>query len=185
MSQEKRLRFAIAEAAALLVCSLVLAAAYNHLSGEGIPWIASERVVPYAADSLLSNELTLPTVGIDAGKQTSATPGEPLRVTLSQAHKLHADRKVIFLDAREEARYGAGHIAGAMHFPYYQPEKWDQLRATIPPQAILLTYCDDDCDSALRLADELILLGYAKVLVLDAGYDTWRQAGYPVTSGQQ
>ncbi|MDZ7291124.1 MAG: rhodanese-like domain-containing protein [candidate division KSB1 bacterium] len=180
MKREKHYRIAVVEATALLVCSVVFAASYNHLSGKGIPWIASERIVPYAADTTLTEDIALPAVDINAGAQSSG----PQRVTLAQAYKLHTNRKAIFLDAREEERYGAGHIAGAMHFPYYQREKWDQLLKNISPKSTIVTYCDDDCDSSSKLGETLYELGYRRIYVLEVGYDSWRNAGYPVTVGQ-
>ena len=179
---ERKLRHAAIEATILLVCSIILAAGYNHLSGKGIDWIAAERIVPHAADSSLVEDFALPSIGIEDGQNSTASNG-PLQISLSQAYKLYVNRQAVFFDAREEERYGGGHIAGATHFPYYEREKWEQLLAAISPQATIVTYCDDDCDMALRLADELIYIGYPKILVMDVGYDTWRQAGYPVASG--
>jgi rhodanese-related sulfurtransferase len=181
MNEERKLRHATIEAAMLMVCSIILAVCYNHLSGKGIAWVAAERIVPHAADSLLAEDFALPPIGIADGQNSIASNG-PLQISLSQAYKLYSNRQAIFLDAREKERYSAGHIAGATHFSYYQREKWEEWLAAIKPQTAIVAYCDDGCDSALRLADELSYLGYTKVLVLDVGYDTWREAGYPTRS---
>jgi 3-mercaptopyruvate sulfurtransferase SseA len=179
--REKRFRFAATEATVLFVCCVFLAVAYNLLSDKGLPWIATERVIPYAADSLLMEDLTLPEVSINS----QAQPLGPKRVTLTQAHQLYTNRKAIFLDAREQDRFMSGHIAGAIHLPYYERERWEPLLRTISKNSTIVAYCDEDCDTASRLGEALTQLGFTKVLVMEDGYGTWENSGYPVAMGEQ
>jgi rhodanese-related sulfurtransferase len=98
---------------------------------------------------------------------------------MEQAQRLHRDQHAIFIDAREPERFAAGHIAEALNLPLYQQEVWSGALETIAKEAMLVAYCDDDCDSARRLAEALRAAGYTKVFVMDRGYESWRKQGFP------
>lgn len=170
------MRSALYEAASLALGSILVAAVYNHFSKMSLPWIRTAPVISYAADTSASEDFALPEVSVTDSSRPEQTP---LYVTMEQAGRLHRDKRATFVDARETERFAAGHISEALHLPFYQPEAWSAILENLSQETMLITYCDDDCDSARRLGEALMRAGYTKVYVMDRGFDSWRNAGFP------
>ena len=99
-----------------------------------------------------------------------------------------AQGAVIFIDARDDEHYEAGHIPGAYHFYHYQPENY--LANVVPicmaAQQIVF-YCNGgDCEdsehAAITLRDSLGL-PKEKVFVYGGGIAEWIRNGLPVELG--
>lgn len=170
------MRNALYEAACLSLGSVVVATAYNHCSEKGLSWIRTAPVISYAADTSAGEDFALPEVNVT---EFSEHEQVPLFVTMEQAQRLHRDQHATFIDAREPERFALGHIAEALNVPLYRPEVWPGTLENLAKEAMIVTYCDDDCDSARRLAEALMALGYTKIYVMDRGYDSWRNQGFP------
>jgi rhodanese-related sulfurtransferase len=97
------------------------------------------------------------------------------------------DGRVVFVDARDEERYQAGHIPGAYELDPYHPEK--ELGTVLPIcQAAeeVVVYCTgSDCEdsdtAAILLRDGGVPGG--KLFVYGAGFTEWEEAGLPVETG--
>lgn len=165
---------ALREAALLTLAAVVLAALYWQFGATDLPWIRNTPTLSYAADTLGAEDFSLPEVSV------VDSAAAPRYVTMKHAAELHHERAAVFIDAREHERFAAGHIDGALHVSYYTPESWEQNLQNLPRETRLIVYCDNDCDSARRLAEAMLVLGYKNILVLDKGFDSWRAAGYPV-----
>lgn len=97
------------------------------------------------------------------------------------------DRKMaVFIDARPEDQFNAGHIAGSMHI---YAEQW-QLSipeiVKIPKDKPIITYCGggDECELSHDLAKNLRAMGYTSVVVYTGGITDWAAKKYPVTGAQ-
>jgi rhodanese-related sulfurtransferase len=95
--------------------------------------------------------------------------------------------KVIFVDARDEEHYEAGHVPGAWEFDPYRPEQ--HFAAVLPVcQAAeeVVVYCGGgDCEDSQFAAIALCDAGipHTKLLVYAGGFLEWTTNGLPVEIG--
>ncbi len=96
--------------------------------------------------------------------------------------------EVIFIDARDDEHYRAGHIPGAYQFYHYRPENYitNVLQVCLTAQQIVF-YCNGgDCDdsehAAITLRDS-IGIPKEKVFVYGGGFTEWATNGLPVEIG--
>jgi rhodanese-related sulfurtransferase len=92
---------------------------------------------------------------------------------------------VIFIDARDDEHYRAGHIPGAYHFDRFHPENYltNVLQVCLSAQQIVF-YCNGgDCDdsehAAIMLRDSFAI-PREKVFVYGGGLNEWYTNGLPV-----
>jgi rhodanese-related sulfurtransferase len=97
---------------------------------------------------------------------------------------------VIFIDARDDANYQAGHIPSAYHFDRFHPENYltNVVQPCMAAQRIVF-YCNGgDCDAseqaAIMLRDSLALPP-EKVFVYGGGINEWMTNGLPVELGER
>jgi len=95
---------------------------------------------------------------------------------------------VIFIDARDDKHYLAGHIPGAYHFDRFHPEDYltNVVQVCLTAQRIVL-YCNGgDCDdsqhAAIMLRDSMGL-PKDKVFVYGGGMAEWTSNGLPIEVG--
>ncbi len=63
--------------------------------------------------------------------------------------------------------------------------KWNSVLGSVSKDMTVITYCSDpECESAIKLADTLTALGFTKVFIMLDGIPLWKEAGYPVASGE-
>lgn len=172
---------------------LILAFVANGLSPRGL-----ELTRNYSPGGALAAARATP-IGTN-----SATPTQILAAQL-QAEGLHladsnlvaelfADPKkdqdlVIFVDARDDEHYRAGHIPGAFQLDHYYPEKY--LATVLPAcQAAerIVVYCKGgSCEDSEQTAIFLRDAGIAgeKVYVYAGGFDEWSANKKPVETGSR
>jgi rhodanese-related sulfurtransferase len=95
---------------------------------------------------------------------------------------------VIFIDARDDEHYQAGHIPGAFHFYQFHPENYlsNVVQVCLAAQQIVF-YCNGgDCDesehTAIFLRDSLGI-PKEKVFVYGGGMNEWTTNGLPIEIG--
>ncbi len=105
----------------------------------------------------------------------------PITISMDDAQGLFFSGKAVFLDARSEKAYNLGHIARARNLPVDSIDDYfDRVMAGIPPDAMIITYCDGNpCDLARELALNLMDMGYVNVRVLAGGWSQWRSRYLP------
>ncbi len=94
---------------------------------------------------------------------------------------------IMFIDARDEDEYQAGHIPGAFEFYHYHPDKY--LADVLTPCQLaeqIIVYCNGgDCEdsesAALFLRDRGVPAG--KLFIYGGGMTEWEAARLPVESG--
>lgn len=103
-------------------------------------------------------------------------------VSLDSAKQAY-DEGVLLLDVREVEEWRDGHVENAMHIPRgmleFQAPQEERLR---DKDTAVITYCAAGARSALA-AERLEQMGWQKVKTLNAGYEDWAAAGYPVAYG--
>ncbi len=185
--QLKRL---IIEALAVTVTGGLFALLANRLSPAGIELTrdyfpkappATNQIIPPQPPPWDSPEAQLHAKGLNTLPMETvvglfASPG-------------YAADKVIFVDARNDEQYRAGHIPGAFAFDHYRPET---SIAVVFPACLaasnVVVYCTGgDCEesgfAALALADAGVPRERLRIYV--GGITEWQAAGRPVETGDR
>lgn len=119
-------------------------------------------------------------------KPPSYQPGDSL-ISLDEAYSLFLDGQAIFVDARDPAEYGQGHIKGAINLPFEQWDQyWNSVKPELDPKREIVTYCEGlDCELSLFAARELKQQGFPHAYIFFAGWLKWKEAGLPLESSEQ
>jgi rhodanese-related sulfurtransferase len=105
---------------------------------------------------------------------------EPQAINLSQAYSLFK-KDVLFIDARDESDYLAGHITGSLNIPFEDFDNHKQKLEQIPKEKPIVIYCaGTECDLSPLLANLLFEQGYKQVYVFFGGWVEWQEANYPM-----
>jgi rhodanese-related sulfurtransferase len=109
---------------------------------------------------------------ISAQEFPEVTPQELKEMIQSKAD-------IVILDNQPKAGYDAGHIPGAISFPWVKEIK---SPATFPHDKPLILYCAcDHEEDALHMAAQLLEgFMYTNVKILKGGWLKWIELGYPV-----
>jgi len=120
-----------------------------------------------------------------SAKGTQPKKIEALFTTLEDAKECFDKKSAVFVDARPEEDFKAGHIPGALSLDYSRIEElYDTVLGSMPKDRLIITYCSDpECQTAVKLADALVLRGHTRVVIMLEGFPAWEKAGYPVASG--
>jgi rhodanese-related sulfurtransferase len=86
--------------------------------------------------------------------------------------------KAIFLDVRDPGEFSAGHLPGAVNVSRGTLE-WGIWSKIPDQQAKIYVYCKTAGRSALA-TKTLNDLGYKNAVLMDAQFEDWIKAGYPV-----
>jgi len=155
----------IRQSLAITALAIIIALGVNQLRGDGIPLVGD-----WSPKAQLSDLKTVE---------------EPV-VSLEEARALFLTQGAVFLDARSNEAYFAGHIQGAINFPADNFDSlFPTLMAEIAPDSLIITYCDGEtCTLSKELAMNLAGRGYAHVRVLVNGWSTWLDAKLPTATGE-
>ncbi len=149
---------------ALMLVAMLCGAIANVVRPNRIPWI--EDWSSYIEAKAQKEKVTL--------------------VTVEQAAHIAALEDSLVLDARPRADYQAGHIRRAKSVPFDSVE--EGLTAILPelmPGRLMMTYCSGkNCDESFLLTLYLRQQGFTNVVLFAAGFQPWKDAGYPVESGK-
>jgi rhodanese-related sulfurtransferase len=91
--------------------------------------------------------------------------------------------ELIVLDVRERDAFVEGHVPKARLLPRGQLELRVNQELTDPTKRILV-YCEFGRISTLATAT-LRQMGFRGAVALDGGMKAWREAGYPITVGEE
>lgn len=97
------------------------------------------------------------------------------------AKQIYDSGKAVFVDARGQDAYEAGHIKGAVSLPLGEAlTHIERFTREFPPDTYIVTYCSGrECTDSHRLAQILIDYGYRDVSIFIDGYPGWTAKGYP------
>jgi rhodanese-related sulfurtransferase len=95
--------------------------------------------------------------------------------------------QILFIDARDDAHYEAGHIPGAQPFDHYRLERYIANVVAIAPLAEqIVVYCHGgECEDSELVAIDLTQLGVpaSKLAIYLGGITEWERNGLPVETG--
>jgi rhodanese-related sulfurtransferase len=109
----------------------------------------------------------------DEPTQPTASPAAPLGLMIdSKAAKTLFDEGVIFLDARIQPEYDAGHIG--------TPAADEAMKALDASQPVVIYCGGGDCDASKNVAILLQQAGFKQVHIIEKGFPEWKELGYPI-----
>lgn len=113
--------------------------------------------------------------------RASANSSGPVPIKLTAALENLKQGTAVFIDARSEDDFKAGHIKTALNLQEQNLDTWmPDFFAKTPPDTLLITYCGGPgCHLAERLAAALYEIGYTNVRPMTAGWEAWRANGHP------
>jgi rhodanese-related sulfurtransferase len=111
----------------------------------------------------------------DAKKRVKECTSADVKARFDRGERFH------FVDVREDSEFAVDRARGARHIGRGVLER--DVETLIPDHdAPIVLYCGGGFRSALS-ADNLQKMGYTNVISMDGGMRAWREAGYPVESG--
>ena len=144
----------------VVVCALLLGTLAQFVGPQRIPWVEdhSRRV-----------ELKAVAAGIEM-------------VDVPHAKEIVEKGEFLVCDARKSEDFDAGHLPGAVSFPFgTHTETFHELAALFSPEQPVMVYCSGlSCDDALLLAKFLQAQGSTRVILFAEGMSGWKEAGYPL-----
>jgi rhodanese-related sulfurtransferase len=98
------------------------------------------------------------------------------------AQQLYRAGGVVFVDARAQETFAAGHIRGAFSIPVDRfVERIEEFAALYPLFTHIVTYCSGrECSDSHQVAQDLIAAGYVNTQVFVDGYPAWEKEGLPI-----
>jgi rhodanese-related sulfurtransferase len=115
---------------------------------------------------------------------SAAQPEAPLGLMIdSVAAKKLFDDGVVFLDARIDEEFKAGHIPQAFQLNsslFNTPAAADAMKSLDPAQPVVIYCGGGDCDASKNLAILLQGAGYTKLHIIEQGFPEWVAKGFPV-----
>ena len=189
-----RARETLRDAAVLVVAGTMLGLLANALSPRGI----SLRRDYFSAAAPVKTEATAPPAamrpldGLSAERQARLTRrgigliGHERAAEYFQDPRFAAGR-IVFVDARDEAHFEAGHIRGAYQLDHYRLEKYvaEILGACALAERVVV-YCNGgECEDSELAANDLLQFGVpaAKLFVYAGGIAEWQSHRMPIESG--
>lgn len=115
-------------------------------------------------------------------------------IDTAQATRFYNDPRrqsdaLVFVDARNEDNYQAGHIPGAYELDPYHPEKYlDKVVPVCQNAEVVVVYCTgNECEDSELSAILLRNIGIPndKIFVYAGGYTDWTAAHLPVETGER
>ncbi len=113
--------------------------------------------------------------GMDTWQAANQPVQELAQLHVEQLREQHDSLSV--LDVRDQGEWDAGHIAGALHIPYYAVE---QRLAELDPNVSMAVICGSGQRSTVACA-VLQRHGFQRLLNIVGGMDAWRASGLPET----
>lgn len=194
------------EAVLIAGAGVVFAFAANSLSPKGLS--LNRDYFHSAADAptdraVTSTQQSQPATNTaSAGTNVVVTPEDSVVLRLKEKGLLVVERAeveqlfqdpryeqehILFVDARNDADYQAGHIPGAYQLDHYYPERY--LAEVLPASQlaeIVVVYCtggscEDSEFAALMLRDAGVPADHLRVYV--GGIHDWTKGGLPLESG--
>ena len=199
--RDRRVRAVVLEGLLVAVVGAVMAFAANAISPRGLA--LARDYFPRATQSAPPPKPTVSATHTSAETNAPAPVSndptvERLRakglrvVTGDEAAALfhdprHEQDSIIFVDARDDEHYQAGHIPGAFQFDHYHPDKY--LSVIVPAcqsAQKIIVYCNGgECEDSEFTAVTLVQIGIPseKVFVFAGGIKEWEAKKLPVETG--
>ena len=132
--------------------------------------------------------LMLPVNASIAGNPNYRSPEQvegTTTISVEQAKALY-DKGVKFIDVRSPRLHARRHIPGAHHLDLKHVYSEATLAAVADKDEPIVIYCSGvKCSRSYRASEKAVEWGYTKVHYFRGGIVDWRDAGYPLETGEQ
>lgn len=93
----------------------------------------------------------------------------------------------VFVDSRKQKDYEKSRVKGSLFLaPDDLEERFVTIETLLPQDSRVVLYCyGPECDMAEKVAVFMAKIGYRNLAVMNAGFDAWEKAGYPVETDQE
>lgn len=119
-------------------------------------------------------------------KATAAGANAPAMISPDEADSLFESGQALFIDARHEFDYKAGHIRGAINIPLKEFDTYPGKLASVQKSKTIVPYCDGaECNSSIELASKLYAAGFTNVKIFFGGWREWQARHLPVEGSPQ
>ena len=188
----------------IIITSTFLGLVTNYFNPKGIPLIRTQKLIKFAPDSLFiqpennnlettsSEDIINETTTEQSNKESDNIKQkeneknsevvafeEPRAIKLEQAYSLY-NKGILFIDARDEGDFDAGHIKNSVNIPFDDFDNHKQKLDKISKDKPMVIYCaGTECDLSHLLANLLFDKGYKQVYVFFGGWVEWQDAKYP------
>ena len=151
------MRIHIKQSTYILLCSLLIGILFNYFSSNGIPLIAKH----HNNNNYDGDELIMDFISLELAQQ-------------------FFDDNILFIDARDNAFYNEGHIAGAIKsIPF--SDLIDYIFTFKGFDEPLVVYCDDEeCGLSQDLAYQIESEGFSNIYIFSGGWKLWESAKLPI-----
>lgn len=188
----------IAEFISISILALILAFAANAVRTKGSIDLYKVYFPPIRSGETAVKEPTRPSVPISV-KEDPSEKDPPKKdfgfqtVTLEQAVEIHNDpmaeiKVYLFVDARDDKHYEAGHISGAIQADHYQLDLYlDNLMQYAEAAEKIIVYCNGgNCEDSIYMCQDLEGMGIAKkkIYLFDGGWEAWTKNNMPIETGR-
>lgn len=157
---------------------------------ENAPAVAQNAVrEPERPQTPPSAQVDVKAVAPAEAKSQPPTSLDPASLGLmidAKAAKSLFDRGVIFLDARIQNEYDAGHVSQAylLNSSMFGTPAADEAMKALDASQPVVIYCGGgECDASKNVAILLQQAGFKQLHILENGYPEWKQLGYPIETG--
>jgi rhodanese-related sulfurtransferase len=185
----------VLEAVVIVVAGLILGLFANVFSPRGLklgrdyfPKLPLPTAAALASESVLPSSSPPAINAVRARlRERGLQPLEHAAVVALFHDRQQSQGMVIFVDARNDAHYEAGHIPGAHQFDYYRPEVYlPAVLAACATAEKIVVYCTGgDCEDSELAAILLTQSGVPseRVYIYPGGFAEWSANRLPVELG--
>ncbi|HEX8875591.1 MAG TPA: rhodanese-like domain-containing protein [Phycisphaerales bacterium] len=125
-----------------------------------------------------------PALSDKATKTPDATSAASLGLMIdAKAAKALFDQGVVFLDARIQPEFDAGHVPQAflLNSTMFGTPAADDAMKVLDANAPVVIYCGGgDCDASKNVAILLQQAGFKQIHIIEKGFPEWKELGYPI-----
>jgi 3-mercaptopyruvate sulfurtransferase SseA len=182
----------VGQAILLLVLGAAIGLGVNSVRGK-------DKIDPtrnYFPPAAPTSRSTLPPDNPADPNQATTAPAksEFQEVTFDEAFKLFEDPKAsdgqyVFVDARADGPFQAGHIPGALQCDYYREENYlPSVLDQVSNAEKVIVYCNGgECEDSLLVCREFMGLQVPKerIYLFRAGWQAWQAAGAPIEQSEK
>lgn len=126
---------------------------------------------------------------LSASAELATPAAAPLGLMIdSKAAKTLFDSGVVFIDARIQQEFDAGHIPQAflLNSSMFGTHAADEAMKVLDANEPVVIYCGGgDCDASKNVAILLQQAGFKQIHIIEKGYPEWKELGYPIETAAQ
>jgi rhodanese-related sulfurtransferase len=170
MADKPTLKRSLREASLIVLFGVILGLLYNAVSPRRIDLVRKERALVWSVD-------------VSRHSASSDSP-RPTFINIDEALKTFQQGNGLFIDARHEDEFDAGHIKGAISLPLKTLETNPALIQGLAKDTLIVTYCSgEECALSIDLGEKLASMGFTNVKVFFSGWLEWQKRNLPIEIG--